>query len=66
MQPTTKPSAQATWPVSAINSGQQAAPYNCSGGNTTPDLNDDTKVNIQDLSLVGGNYGITPVPQPWP
>jgi hypothetical protein len=37
-------------------------PWSCTGG--SPDINADAKVNIQDLSIMGGNFGLSDT-QPW-
>jgi hypothetical protein len=44
------------------NNFNLASPWVCTGG--SPDINADAKVNIQDLSIMGGNYGLSDT-QPW-
>jgi hypothetical protein len=44
------------------NAFNQPAPWTCVGG--SPDINADAKVNIQDLSITGGNFSLSDT-QPW-
>lgn len=53
-----------TTDVGCIGASFGLAPVNCSDANGSTDINNDTFVNIQDLSIAGGNFNKNPF-QAW-
>jgi hypothetical protein len=53
-----------TTDIGCIGASFGLAPVNCSDTNGSTDINNDTVVNIQDLSIAGGNYNKNPF-QAW-
>lgn len=47
------------------NFGASSPFTNCGNANGSPDINNDVKVNVQDLTIAGGNYSKNPFDYSW-